>query len=115
MSNTVATVIGYVLFAVSEILPLVHIPANGILHTFILGFKNAFSSPSKDIELAESLIITNTSFANIVNTLSTNHQMKTLVESVIQDPELCNHLSLLIKNPNLLNSVMNSIQSKQIT
>lgn len=85
-SDSVTTIIGYVLFAVSEILPLLNIPANGILHTLVIGFRDAFKSPEKDIELAQVVIHNQKDFATIVNTLSTNSVLHGIVQDLITNP-----------------------------
>ena len=68
-TDLIPTIIGYVLFGISEILPLINIPTNGILHSLVLGFGNAFKNPEKDIELAQVLVHTKPTYANIVNTI----------------------------------------------
>ena len=99
MSENIATIIGYILFALSEILPLINIPTNGFLHTFILGFSNAFQNKQKDIEMAQ-VLVEKQNFADIINTISTNPQIKILIEKLITDPQLSNTLhSILDNNP----------------
>ena len=99
MSENIATIIGYILFALSEILPLINVPTNGFLHTFILGFSNAFKNKQKDIEMAQ-VLVEKQNFADIINTISTNPQIKTLIEKLINDPQISNTLhSILDNNP----------------
>lgn len=99
MTDNIATIIGYILFALSEILPLINIPTNGFLHTFILGFSNAFQNKQKDIEMAQ-VLVEKQNFADIINTISTNPQIKTLIDKLINDPQLSNTLhSILDNNP----------------
>lgn len=45
-NNTIdyATIIGFCLFGLSEIIPLLPIPANGILHSFMIGIHNSFTT-----------------------------------------------------------------------
>jgi hypothetical protein len=40
---TLNYIVDYVLFAISEILPLINVPTNGLLQTLMLGFKDAFT------------------------------------------------------------------------
>lgn len=84
MENTSA-IIGYILFAVSEILPLLPIPTSGILHTFIIGTGNAFKAPRKDIELAIQTV-QDKEFAQIINALKSNPRLKKTVMNMIRDP-----------------------------
>jgi len=55
MSENIATIIGYVLFAISEIIPLLPIPANGVFHSFIIGLQNSFKNPHVDLELGQQM------------------------------------------------------------
>lgn len=118
--DIVATIIGYVLFALSEVLPFVNVPTNGFLHTFLLGFKNAFSNPSRDIEMA-ALVTKDPNLASMINTISTNPHIKSLIDSIIKDPALANvihsaqgntimtsQLNILISNPQLQN-ILNAV------
>lgn len=50
------TIIGFTLFAISEIIPILPIPANGIFHSFLIGLHNSFKDPIKDIETGQQLI-----------------------------------------------------------
>ena len=102
--DTVATVIGYVLFGISEVMPFLNIAPNGILHIFTMGFTNAFKPLDKDIELATSLV-EKPNFANIVNTISTNPQIKSLIDYFINDPQLTNTLHTVTTNTTLTNQL----------
>lgn len=60
VSNTTTidygTIIGFTLFAISEIIPLLPIPANGIFHSFLIGLHNSFKNPIKDIESGKKIM-----------------------------------------------------------
>lgn len=107
MAENIATIIGYVLFGLSEILPFINVPTNGFLHTFILGLSNAFKNKQKDIELAQ-VLVEKQSFADIINTVSTNPQIKTLIDTLINDPSLANTLQKLTNNTQLI-SIFNTL------
>jgi hypothetical protein len=98
--NNIATIIGYILFGLSEILPFINVPTNGFLHTFILGFSNAFKNKQKDIEMAQ-VLVEKQSFADIINTVSTNPQVKTVIESLINNPQFSNTLYSVLNNTSL--------------
>jgi hypothetical protein len=112
--DTTTTIVGYVLFAISEVLPFINFPTNGLLHTVMLGFTNAFSNPTKDIELAESLVTKNPNFANIINMISMNPQIKTLVEAVIKDPLLVNILHSIQGDPVFTIQLNNLVSSPKL-
>lgn len=115
--ETVSTIIGFVLFALSEILPLINIPANGLIHSLILGVGNAFKSPEQDIEMAHSILTTQPNLASIVNILSTNPQIKGIVNQLVQKPETANNISSVQTNPdvsNLISLVTNNPQTKMV-
>ena len=89
-----ATIIGFVLFAASELVAILPIPANGILHSVVIGLKNSLKPQKKDIdiEMANELINSDKDMSNIVTTLKGN---KTLIEAVnllLQNPEISNIL-----------------------
>jgi hypothetical protein len=105
--DAIATIMGYVLFVISEILPLLPIPTSGVFHTLVLGIGNAFKSPEKDIELAKSLV-GDPSLANVVNTLSTNSQLKGLVDSLVADPSSLNIITHVNNNATLINNINNN-------
>lgn len=92
-SDLIASIIGYVLFAVSEILPLINVPTNGVLQSFVLGVGNAFKPPEKDIELADVLIHTKPELANIVNTISTNHVVQSIIKDLLNNPTNINNIT----------------------
>ena len=97
MTMDISTIIGYSLFLISEILPLMNIPTNGFLHTFVLGFSNAFKNPKKDIEMAQSLV-TDPSLANIINAINSNPQIKISVDNILNDPQLASLVNLSSKS-----------------
>jgi hypothetical protein len=61
------TIIGYVLFAISEILPLLPIPTNGVFHSLTIGLKNSIKNSNNDIEVAQNVLKQKPDIANIVN------------------------------------------------
>jgi hypothetical protein len=107
----ITTFVGYILFFVSEILPLLHIPTNGILHTFVLGISNAFKVRTRDVQLARD-VVKDSNFANVVNTLSNNPTIKKVIDDVLANPQLALALtsnngvskSVLLNQVNNLNS-----------
>ena len=51
-AGEIGSIIGFTLFVISEIIPLLPIPANGIFHSFVIGLQNSFKPPKKpDLEL----------------------------------------------------------------
>lgn len=110
MADNIASIIGYILFGLSEILPFINVPTNGFLHTFILGFSNAFKNKEKNIELAQ-VLVEKQNFADIINTVSTNPQIKTLIDTLINDPNLVNTFNSLLNN----NSQLSILQLQKLT
>ena len=112
--DSLTTIIGYILLVVSEILPLMNIPTNGIIHTFVLGFRDAFMNPTRDVTMAESLIKDEPAFAQMINTISSNPQMKTLVDAVICDPVQAQILHSALGNANLKNQIDRLCSNNQL-
>lgn len=94
-SELVASIMGYVLFAISEILPLINVPTNGFLHSVFLGLGNAFKTPEKDIELAQVLITTKPELclASMVNTMSSNPVVQGIFKDLMNNPTNINNIT----------------------
>lgn len=116
----ITTIIGYLLFGFSEIITLLPIPANGILHSLAIGVKNSFSNtkPNTDVEIAHTLIDTKPQMANIVSTLEGNFKLIDALTLLNSKPQLIPYIeklaydnnlkfinSLLINNPNSINEI----------
>jgi hypothetical protein len=127
----IATIFGYVLFVASEISAILPIPANGILHSLVIGLKNSLKPQNTDIEMASVLVNTKPEMANIVTALKGNNSLIQAVNLLVENPEIANIISdlssntqlqyintLLINNSDIINSiaksVINEIQNKQI-
>jgi hypothetical protein len=106
-SELIATVIGYVLFAISEILPLINIPTNGIIQSFFLGVGNAFKNPEKNIELAQILIHSKPELglANVVNTISSNPLVKSIIDDLLANPTNINNITAVQKQKEIASVV----------
>ena len=76
-SSNAVSIIGFVFFALSELLPLLPIPANGFLHSLFIGLKNSFAKQTKnvDLEIAQSLVNTRPEFVELVNTIEGNSNL----------------------------------------
>jgi hypothetical protein len=112
-STVVVAIVGYALYIISEILPFLPIPVNGILHSIILTLKKGlsltFNSLPQDIEMAKSLV-RNKSFANVVNTINTNPQIQKIINNLISDPSSANNLTTIQANPNI-NSIVSYLHN----
>ena len=100
-SSDTATIIGYVLFAVSEILPFLPIHANGFFESLILGLKTGFNNRDADIELAQQLISNKPNVANVVNTMSTNPVIHNCFKNILENQNIIPFIETLCKNPEL--------------
>jgi hypothetical protein len=106
-SFDVTSIIGFCFFAVSEILPLLPVNTNGILHSFIIGFKDSFKNIDHDIELAQKLIQKKPDIANVVNIASTNTVIQDCINDILQNQHLIPHIQALCKNSDLQNVFQN--------
>ena len=91
-TNTITSIIGYILLAISEIVAILPVPANGLLHSLFIGLNNSLKNPNYDIELAQTLINNKPVIANLVTTLEGN-------------PKLINSISILSQNPQILHLI----------
>jgi len=120
----ITTIIGYSLFAFSEIIPLLPIPANGILHSLAIGITNSFSNtkPNTDAEIAHTLINTKPQMANVVSTLEGNFRLTDALKLLNSKPQLIPYIeklaydknlhfinSLLVNNPDCINEIKHLI------
>jgi hypothetical protein len=123
-SSYITTILGYCLFALSEFLPLLPIPANGFLHSIAIGLKNSFSNKpvSTDIEIAQNLLISRPNMSNIVSTLEGNHNLINSIKLLNDNPQLLAQINklaydknlqfintLLINNPDIINQIKSLI------
>lgn len=130
----ISTIFGFVLFAASELVAILPIPANGILHSLVIGLKNSLKPEKKniDVEMANTLFNTDKEMTNIVTTLNGNKSLTETVNILVQNPEISNIVNdlsrntqlqyintLLINNTDIVNNiaklVITEIQNKQIT
>lgn len=101
-SNNITIIIGYTLFALSEIIAVLPIPANGMFHSLLIGLKNSVSKiNSTDIEMAQTLISTKPDMANIITTLQGNSKLIDSVKTVINNPEIITNVENIVKDKNL--------------
>ena len=103
--DTIVTSLGYILFVISEILPLINIPTNGVIQSLLLGLNKAFKVPEKDIEMADMLIKKRPEFANIINAISTNPQLMKIVNELIMNPFDANNVTIMQSNADIGNVV----------
>lgn len=113
----VTTILGYSLFFLSELLPLLPIPANGFFHIIVVGLQNAFKNPTKDIEMARDLVSNknvNNDFSHIVNTLANNSQLNSTVLNLINNPQLANNINSIQNDTILLSQLPNISSNSQL-
>jgi hypothetical protein len=124
MSDNIVTILGYSLFALSELLPLLPMPANGFLHSIAIGLKNSFSNKpvSTDIEIAQNLLISRPNMPNIISTLEGNNILINSIKILNDNPQLLAQINtlaydknlrfintLLINNPDIINKIKDLI------
>ena len=95
------SIVGYVLFVVSELLPLLPIHTNGVFHSFLIGLQKSFKQPDKDIELAQRLINKNPSVTNLINTVSTNQTIQNCVQNILDNVNVVPYVQMLCNSPEL--------------
>ena len=130
-TNTITSIIGYILLAISEIIAILPVPANGLLHSLFIGLNNSLKNPNYDIELAQTLINNKPIMANLVTTLEGNPKLINSISILTQNPQILPFISklsndeslqyintLLINNPGVIKNVkqiiINAISSNTL-
>jgi hypothetical protein len=111
--DVVTTAIGFCLFVISEVMSLMPVNGNGLLHSLLLGFRDAFSNQEKDIEMAKKFV-TNPTVASIVNTVSSNPAIKSNIDLVLQNPQVAHILSMIGANSETLNTLTNLMTNQRL-
>jgi hypothetical protein len=122
----IETIIGYVLFIVSEFVSLIPIPANGLLHSFTIGFQNSFKNPDINTEMTQSLLQNNPNIATLVNRIANNMHITNSINTLLDKPQVLSQINtisnnnklqyiitLLNNHPEMINDISNIIE-KQI-
>lgn len=103
-------IIGFVLFALSELLPLLPIPTNGLLHSFVIGLSNSLKNANTDIDLAKNVLDNKPQVASLVNQIGNIPELKKSVETLINNPQLIPQIDSLNSNPQLqyINTILHA-------
>lgn len=83
--------IGYILFIISEFISVIPIPANGLLHSFLIGFKNSFKNQGIDIK-------SNPNLSNLVNKIANNTNIINSLNTLLDNPGVLSHLDTINNN-----------------
>lgn len=123
MSSTME-IIGFILFAVSEIIAVLPIPANGFLHSLSIGLKNSIKNSNTDIEMAQQIVTTKPNIASLFNKIAVNPELSNAIKKISDSPEIIpfiealsqNHqlqyvLSLLQNNPDIIGDVKQLVET----
>lgn len=123
---SIETILGYALFILSELISIIPIPANGLLHSFTIGIQNSFKNQNTNIEMAQSLLNKNPKLATLIHKLNMNTHISDSITRLLENPEnikfidLINNdnqlqyiMTLLNNNPNIVNNITNTVE-KQI-
>lgn len=119
------TIIGYVLFILSEFISLIPIPANGLLHSFTIGFKNSFKNPDINTEMTQSLLKKNPNIAALINKIANNIHITTSLNTLLEKPQILSQvntisnnsklqyiITLLNNHPEMINNISNLIEKE---
>lgn len=113
-STSVSSIIGFVLFGLSEVLSLTNLNANGIVHSVLLGVGKSFKQVPGYVNLANDTIKNCPDILNIVNKLSSDPELLEIVKRVTGSISQAHLTSIIINNPDLVNSLTNTFKSPEI-
>lgn len=129
MSENTSSIIGFVLFAFSELVGILPVPQNGILHSLMIGLKGIAKKPNEDIELAQTMVSYNKDpeISNTIKILLSNKHLLDTIKNVINNPMLLSSiqnistsedlqyiLNILHNNPEMIKRIRDDIQSKLV-
>jgi hypothetical protein len=99
----ITTIIGYVLFGLSEIIALLPINSNGFFDTVRVGLRNSITDNSKppDVAMAQTLLHSKPEVAKIINDITTNQKLMSTVQRLTSNLHIVQFVNTLIKNPQL--------------
>jgi hypothetical protein len=122
---SIETILGYALFILSELISIIPIPANGLLHSFTIGIKNSFKNPNTNIEMAQTLLNKNPKLSTLIHKLNMNTNISDSITRLLENPEnikfidLINNdnkiqyiITLLNNNPNILNNITTTVEKE---
>ena len=109
MSSSVVTIVGYVLFGISELLPLIPIPTNGFLHTVLIGLKNSVKIQKGDVEMGDM----DNSLKNILDMLKNNKDLKDSLNVLIDNKDLQDNFKYL--NSQIISNILVLIQNPRFS
>ena len=98
--TSISTIIGFVLFGISELIAVIPIPANGLLHSILIGLQNSLKNPNDDIEMAQR-IVTNPVVAKMVKTIESNPNLSNTVDLLKDNQHIIPHINVLASNQSL--------------
>ncbi len=84
-TESITAIVGYVLFAVSEILSVLDIPTNGILQSFMLGLKNAFLNPKPQIK---DIVANDPQYQKLMTYLYNDSSTRNFISNMIDNPQV---------------------------
>jgi hypothetical protein len=121
----VTAITGFILFAFSEIIGILPIPSNGILHTVMIGLKDIVKKPNVDLEMARSMIDHNPDISNLITQIASNNNLSETIKQIVNNPMLITHvnnittseelqyiLHTLYNNPKLVTQIKSDIENK---
>jgi len=109
-SNDITVLVGYLLFGLSELIGVLPIPANGILHSLAVGFQQSIKKPNVDLELANLLLQKNPDITSIINRLAANPQLSEVMSIISDNPDMISYIKS-INQSNELKYIVTEFQN----
>jgi hypothetical protein len=94
-------IVGFSLFALSEVLAVLPIPANGFLQSLMIGLRNSLNKKRNDIEMAHTMIGDKPEVACVVNQVATSKPLAEALASLASNPHIIPQVEALCKNSTL--------------
>ena len=109
----IPVLVGYLLFGLSELVGMLPIPANGILHSLAVGFKGAIKKPDEDLELAKVLLKKDPKVTATINKLSSNPKLTEVMTIIESNPEMITYIKS-INESGELKYIINEFQNNPV-
>lgn len=94
-------IIAFSLFAASEVLAVLPIPANGFLQSLFIGLKNTLQKNNNELKIAQGIVTSKPEIAEIIHQVATSKPLSDAITHLTEHPQVIPQVDALCSNPTL--------------